>query len=143
VFRFPALSFGCTLAVIVAPVGAAFELHARAFSMPGLWRLVAQDVSPLLAFRTLELCLLTALFSGFLGIPAAWLLARGPRRGRVNWAALVMVPLGVPPILAAAPFFSLGNVAASVWVCAFALSLCFFPVVAIGVSAALEKRARR
>ena len=106
--------------------------------MPDLWRLVAGDWSWILAFRTLELCVFTVLFSLVLGIPVAWLLARGPRRGRGFWAAIATLPLGVPPILSAAPFFSLGNVAASTVVCAFALSLCFFPVVALLVGAQLE-----
>ena len=73
-----------------------------------------------------------------LGVPLGFLIARGPRRARALVAALTALALGVPPVLAAAPFFSLGGPERwSIGACALALALVYFPIVAFGTAAAL------
>ena len=91
-----------------------------------------------LTVSTLVLCVVTAITASLLGVPLGFLIARGPRRARALVAALSALPLGVPAVLAAAPFFSLGGRNGwPLWACAGALSLVYFPIVAFGTAAAL------
>ena len=91
-----------------------------------------------LCWKSLQLGLVAAVAATLLGVPLGFLVARGPLWARGAGAALVALPLGVPPVLAAAPFFSLGGPDRfPLLSCAAALALVFFPVVAFGVAAAL------
>ena len=131
---------GAVLVALWAPlallyIGALFDANARtaAFSFLTL-RLSA---------HSLQLSVTTAIFSTLLGVPLAFLIARGPNWARGAAAALTALPLGVPPVLAAAPFFSLGGPGNyPLLACASALAMVFFPVVALGTAAALSSLPR-
>ena len=91
-----------------------------------------------LTVSTFILCVVTAIAATSLGVPLGFLVARGPRRARAFVAALCALPLGVPAVLAAAPFFSLGGANGwPLWACAGALALVYFPIVTFGTAAAL------
>lgn len=113
-------------------------LYARALGTPDALAMISNPLALRLALTSFVLCLTTALFAVVLGVPLGFAMARGPRRARGLIAALVALPLGVPAVLAAAPFFSLGGPENyPLWACAAALALVYFPVVAFGTAAAL------
>ena len=126
-------------AIVIAALWAPlYLLGARALAAPDASALLLSPLVFRLAFSTFILCVVTALASSALGVPLGFLIARGPRRLRAFVAALTALPLGVPAVLAAAPFFSLGGPDNfPIWACALALSLVYFPVVAFGTAAAL------
>ena len=126
-------------AVIVALWEPLLLLYGRALPLPDAAAIAFAGQTLRLALSSLALCLATALLTTLLGVPLGFLIARGPRRLRALVAALTALPLGVPAVLAAAPFFSLG--APDRWpllACAFALALVYFPVVTFGTAAALS-----
>ena len=126
-------------AVVAALWAPLLTLGARALRTPEASALLFNPLIFRLTFSTLVLCVVTALTSSALGVPLGFLIARGPCRLRAVVAALVALPLGVPAVLAAAPFFSLGGPDNfPIWACALALSLVYFPVVAFGTAAALS-----
>ena len=114
-------------------------LYAGALSAPDVPALLFNALVLRLTVSSVVLCVLTALLSTLFGVPLGFLVARGPRRARALVAALCALPLGVPAVLAAAPFFSLGGSSGwPLWACAFALALVYFPIVTFGTAAALS-----
>ena len=92
-----------------------------------------------LSVYSFVLSVATACAATVLGVPLGFLLARGPHRGRPVFAALAALPLGVPAVLAAAPFFSLGGPDRfPLWACAGALALVYFPIITFATAAALS-----
>ena len=125
-------------AVIVALWAPLLLLYGRAFDAPDVWALMFNALVLRLAFSSLVLCVLTALLATVFGVPLGFLIARGPHWARALVAAGCALPLGVPAVLAAAPFFSLGGPERQpLWACAFALALIYFPIVTFGTAAAL------
>ena len=97
-------------AVILALWAPLISLYAgRVLERPMLGRCCSTALVLRLTVSTLVLCVITALLASLLGVPLGFLIARGPRRARVLVAAGCALPLGVPAVLAAAPFFSLGG----------------------------------
>ena len=126
-------------AVIVALWAPLLLLYAGALSAPDAWALMFNALVARLTLSSLVLCVLTALLAMVFGVPLGFLVARGPRRARAVVAALCALPLGVPAVLAAAPFFSLGGANGwPLWACAGALALVYFPIVTFGTAAALS-----
>ena len=95
-----------------APVGfvplAAVGLAFLALPLAGLvvrtpWRQLPTDLAApgvLTALRLSLVCSLTAVaVSCVIGVPLAWLLARGPFRGRSVARALVILPMVLPPVV--------------------------------------------
>ena len=126
-------------AVILALWAPLLLLYSRAFFASDVRALL---FNALVFFRltlsSLVLSVLTACASTILGVPLGFIIARGPRRARALVAALTALPLGVPAVLAAAPFFSLGGPENyPLWACAGALALVYFPVVSFATAAAL------
>lgn len=129
--------------VIVALWAPLVLLHFGALASPTARNAAWSDGTLFLSWKSLQLSIVTALATTFLGVPLGFLIARGPKWARASGAALVALPLGVPPVLAAAPFFSLGGPDRFPLLgCAAALSMVFFPVVAFGVAAALASLPR-
>jgi len=131
-----------TGAVLLALWGPLLDLHIRAveawWAHPAVFRDVWTTFAPRLWVRSLLLALVTCAFALVLGLPCGWLLARGPRFMRVPARVLAAIPLGLPPVLAAAPLFSLaGNARNPLWACALVLGSSFFPVVAFVLAGAL------
>lgn len=126
-------------AVILALWAPLLLLYARALGAPDVWALLFNALVLRLAFSSLVLCVTTALLATIVGVPLGFVIARGPRFARAFVAALSALPLGVPAVLAAAPFFSLGGPERwPLWACAIALSLVYFPISAFGTAAALS-----
>ncbi len=132
-----------TVAVLVALWVPLLDLHGCAIaawlhdSRP--FRDVWTTFAPHLWERSGLLALVTSFFAALLGVPCGWLLSRGPRRLRTPMSIVAAMPLGLPPVLLAAPFFSLtGPSRNALWACAGVLGLSFFPVVAFLVAAALN-----
>lgn len=135
-----------TLGVLAALWLPLLDLHGRALwalsQKPGDFRDVWTTFVPHLWERSLLLALVTCAFAAILGVPCGWLFSRGPRMLRIPARVLAAVPLGLPPVISAAPFFSLaGPNRNPLWLCAGVLALSFFPVVAFGVAAAIENLA--
>ncbi len=125
-------------AVILALWAPLLLLYRRALFAPDAASLLLSPLALRLAFSSLVLCGATAVLATLLGVPLGFLIARGPRRLRALVAALTALPLGVPAVLAAAPFFSLGGPENTpLFACAAALTLVYFPIVAFGTAAAL------
>ena len=126
-------------AVIVALWAPLLILYSGALDAPNVPALLFNSLVLRLTISSVVLCVLTAIFASVLGVPLGFVIARGPRRARAIVAALSALPLGVPAVLAAAPFFSLGGPERwPLWACAFALALVYFPIVAFGTAAALS-----
>ena len=126
---------GAVLCALWAPL---FSLYARSLGTPDALALGFNALVFRLTISSLVLSVATAGASTVLGVPLGFVMARGPRRARAIIAALAALPLGVPAVLAAAPFFSLGGPENyPLWACACALSLIYFPVVAFATAAAL------
>ena len=126
-------------AVILALWAPLISLYAGAFKAPAVGALLFNALVLRLTVSSLILCVLTAVAASLLGVPLGFLVARGPRRARVLVAAGCALPLGVPAVLAAAPFFSLGGANGQpLWACAGALALVYFPIVTFGTAAALS-----
>lgn len=141
--RFPLVGVLATLLVLAALWMPLLDLHIRALetwlARPGDFRDVWTTFAPRLWARSLLLAGVTCAFAAVLGIPCGWLLSRGPRALRTSCRVLAAIPLGLPPVLAAAPLFSLaGNSRDPLWPCALVLATSFFPVVAFVVAAALD-----
>ncbi len=142
--RFPSIIGAlATLLVLAALWVPLLDLHWRAIeawiSRPADFRDVWTTFAPRLWARSLLLAGVTCAFATMLGVPCGWLLARGPRGVRTPARVLAAIPLGLPPVLAAAPLFSLaGNSRDPLWPCALVLAASFFPVVAFVVAAALD-----
>ncbi len=124
-----------TITALWAPMG---WLYFRAFSdgeTLRLWGEVGGASLGYLVWKSFELAIATSIFSAMLGIPVGYALVRAPKFWRVVGAILTALPLGVPPVLASAPFFTLGQSGISLstflW-CAFALACCYFPIVSVG-----------
>ena len=116
-----------------------FSLYAGAFETPDVLALLFNALVVRLTVSSFVLCVITATFATVFGVPLGFLIARGPRRARAFVAALCALPLGVPAVLAAAPFFSLGGSQGwPLWACAFALALVYFPIITFGTAAALS-----
>ena len=127
---------GVVIAALWTPL---LFIYSRALLAPQARALLLNPLALRLAGDSLALCAATALGATILGVPLGFLVARGPRRARAFVAALCALPLGIPAVLAAAPFFSLGGPENHpLLACAFALSLVYFPVVAFGTAAALS-----
>ena len=125
-------------AVIVALWAPLLLLYSGSLGAPDLPALLFNILVLRLTISSVVLCVLTAIVASFLGVPLGFVIARGPRRARALVAALTALPLGVPAVLAAAPFFSLGGPNRwPLWACAFALALVYFPIIAFGTAAAL------
>jgi len=138
----PLLGVLATGAVLLALWGPLLDLHIRAlqtwWANPAVFRDVWTTFAPRLWARSLLLALVTCAFAVVMGVPCGWLLARGPRWSRVPARVLAAIPLGLPPVLAAAPLFSLaGNAPSPLWACALVLGSSFFPVVAFVLAGAL------
>ncbi len=107
-----------------------------------------------LFFNSLMLSALCGAFSLLFGVPVALALARGPRKARPLIALLTALPLALPPTLMATawleitrtpPARSLASLAAErplpiapVFIAAPVLALCYFPIVAFALAAALR-----
>lgn len=140
--RVPLPGVFATLLVLAALWLPLLDLHRRAvetgLSRPGDFADVWTTFAPRLWGRSLLLAGVTCAFAAILGVPCGWLLARGPRALRIPARVLAAIPLGLPPVLAAAPLFSLaGNSRDPLWPCALVLATSFFPVVSFVVAAAL------
>lgn len=127
------------LGLLWAPLG---SLHGRAlaafFQNPAAFSEIRTSFAPRLGLQTLQLGLATTFFSAITGIPVGWLLARGAEKWRGLWTVLAAIPLGWPPVLAAAPFFSLaGDAKFPLFPTSVALAACYFPVVAFATRAAI------
>jgi ABC-type Fe3+ transport system permease subunit len=159
-FRLSAPALLLTLALILFLWLPPLQLYGEA-----LWRVVRHEparliealpLQPLQRFlflNTLALCALSAAFALLLGIPVGAACARGPRRWRPVFTLLCTLPLALPPMLAASswleitrtpPARSMASLAAttasplpSVLVASLVLALCFFPIVALWLRAAL------
>ncbi len=132
-----------TIVVLLALWLPLLDLHGRAITSllqkPEDFRDVWTTFAPHLWGRSLLLAFVTSVFAAMLGVPCGWLLARGPQWLRLPARILAAVPLGLPPVIIAAPFFSIANGNRNpLWTCAGVLALSFFPVVAFVVAAALE-----
>ena len=124
--------------VIIALWAPLLTLYSGAAGAPDVWALLFNALVLRLTVSSFILCLATAITASFLGVPLGFLIARGPHWARALVAALVALPLGVPAVLAAAPFFSLGGRDGwPLWTCAFALATVYFPIIAFGTAAAL------
>lgn len=143
--RFPApislLITGAVLFFLWAPL---LSLGLRsvelAFRHPLLW----QAVSPLstqarsVFSGTIELCLLAALGATLLGVPLGFCLARGPRWLQFLSAVGAALPLGVPPVILAAPFVTARGAADHpLPYAALTLAMSFYPLLALSTGAAL------
>ena len=127
------------LGFLWAPI---LSLHARSlvawFQNPVAFSEIGTSLAPRLWLKTLQLGLATTFFSAILGIPVGWLLARGAKKWRGFWTIWAAIPLGWPPVLAAAPFFSLGGDSNfPLFPTSVALAACYFPVVAFATRAAI------
>ena len=126
---------GAVILVLWAPL---LMLYAGAFRAPDVPALLFNALVARLTISSLVLCVATAILATIFGVPLGFVIARGPRRARAIVAALAALPLGVPAVLAAAPFFSLGGPDRwPLWACAFALATVYFPIIALGTAAAL------
>jgi ABC-type Fe3+ transport system permease subunit len=112
-----------------------------------------QPLQRFLFLNTLGLCVLTAGLAVTFGVPVGAASARGPQNRRNVFTVLSVLPLALPPMLAASawleitrtpPARSMASLAATtasplppVPVASLVLALCFFPVVALWVRAAL------
>ena len=143
--RFPPLTSlfltGALIFFLWAPL---VQLGARALILatqnPSIW----QENSPFFASSravlagTIELCVLSALGATILGVPLGFCLARGPKWAQILAAIGAALPLGVPPVILAAPFVSARG--ASDWALFYAaltLAMSFYPLVALATGAAL------
>lgn len=159
-FRPSASALLLTLAVLLFLWLPPLQLYGEA-----LWRVLQHEparliealpLQPLQRFlflNTLGLCTLTAVFALLFGVPVGAACARGPRRWRNAFTILCTLPLALPPMLAASswleitrtpPARSMASLAAttasplpSVLVASLVLALCFFPIVALWLRAAL------
>jgi ABC-type Fe3+ transport system permease subunit len=75
-----------------------------ALQHPVLWREIVLARGVWLG--TLQLCLCSALGATILGVPLGFCIARGPKWLRFWGAVGCALPLGVPPLILAAPFVS-------------------------------------
>ena len=125
-------------AVILALWAPLVLLYGSALASPAARGALWSAWTLALSGKSLQLGVVTAIAATLLGVPLGFLIARGPKWARPIAAAATALPLGVPPVLAAAPFFSLGGPdRLPLLGCATALALVFFPVVAFGTAAAL------
>ena len=86
------------VASVVVPLGV---LSVQALGAPGeLGRVAANAEAQAAVLLSLEAAAITALLSGLLGIPLAWLLARAQFPGKGLLQAVVDVPLTVPHVVA-------------------------------------------
>lgn len=126
-------------AVLVALWAPLFNLYLSALASPIARGALWNGLTFYLSWKSLQLSVVTALAATLIGVPLGFLIARGPRWARGLTAALTALPLGVPAVLAAAPFFSLGGPDRfPLLACATALAMVFFPVTAFGTAAALS-----
>ena len=133
--RLALLLCGAVICALWAPL---LSLYAHALSVPDARALIFNALVFRLSTSSFVLSVLTACAAMLLGVPLGFLIARGPRRLRALFAALTALPLGIPAVLAAAPFFSLGGPERfPLWACALALALVYFPVIAFATAAAL------
>lgn len=110
---------------------------ALAAHHPALWREIILNRGVWIG--TVELCCLSALGATMLGIPLGFCLARGARWLRF-WAAIgAALPLGVPPVIVAAPFVSAsGKTAFPLLFSSLTLAMSFYPLVALSVALAMR-----
>lgn len=107
---------------------------------PTLWReSLFSGASRGVWLGTLELCLLTAMLATLFGVPMGFCLARGPKWARFSSALCCALPLGVPPVIVAAPFVSARGVVEFPLPYAVAtLAMSFYPLVALATGAAIS-----
>ncbi len=139
--RFPApwslLLSGAVLLLLWAPL---VQLGARALALalqnPLLWREIGSGRG--VWSGTLQLCVLSALGAAILGVPLGFCLARGPKFLRVASAVLAALPLGVPPVIMAAPFVAAtGRTQFPLFFSVLTLTMSFYPLVALSCAAAV------
>ncbi|PQV62462.1 ABC-type Fe3+ transport system, permease component [Abditibacterium utsteinense] len=121
------------------------QLGARALAFalrnPALWREVESGRGVWLG--TFELCLFTAILSTILGVPLGFCLARGPKALRLLGAILGALPLGVPPVILAAPFVAAsGKTQFPLLFSTLTLSMSFYPLVALSCALAVSSLPR-
>ncbi|RYG64623.1 iron ABC transporter permease, partial [bacterium] len=120
------------------------SLGARSLALaahnPSIW----EEVSPFVPrshgvlWGTLQLCVLTAIAATAMGVPLGICLARGPRWLQFLSAISAALPLGVPPVILAAPFVSARSAADHPLLYAvITLTLSFYPLSALSTGAAL------
>ncbi|HEX8237328.1 MAG TPA: ABC transporter permease subunit [Abditibacteriaceae bacterium] len=159
-FRPSILALLLTLALLLFLWLPPLQLYGEA-----LWRVLwhqparlieALPLQPLQRFlflNTLALCASSAAFALLFGIPVGAACARGPHRLRNVFTVLCILPLALPPMLAASawleitrtpPARSMASLAAKtasplppVLVASLVLALCFFPIVALWLRAVL------
>ncbi|HEX8465273.1 MAG TPA: hypothetical protein VF627_11720 [Abditibacterium sp.] len=145
--RFPVslVLTAATLFFLWAPL---LQLGARSVILatqnPSLWReLPVTAASRGVLFGTLELCVLSAILATILGIPLGFCLARGPKWLRVFAAIGCALPLGVPPVIVAAPFTSArGAVDYPLFYAVLTLAMSFYPIVALSCGVAIASLPR-
>jgi ABC-type Fe3+ transport system permease subunit len=140
--RFPALFLIlATVIALWAPMGWLYLRAATDEEALQLWGEVGGASLSVLVWKAFLLAITTSIFSALIGVPIGYGLVRAPKFWQFTGAILTALPLGVPPVLAAAPFFILGqngaNLSAFLW-CGFALSCCFFPIVTVGTYGAFS-----
>ncbi|MBW3638194.1 MAG: hypothetical protein KY445_17250 [Armatimonadetes bacterium] len=144
--RFPSLfATGAILFFLWAPL---VQLGARAAVLgaqnPSLWHeSLFFSASRAVWVGTLELCIGAAMVATILGVPVGFCLARGPKIARVVAAIGCALPLGVPPVIVAAPFVSArGVVDFPLPYAVMTLALSFYPLVALATGAAIASLPR-
>ncbi len=140
--RFPAplslLWSGAIWFLLWAPL---VQLGARSWGLvlrnPGLWSEVGAARGVWIG--TLELCFLTAISAAILGVPLGFCLARGPKFLRVLSAIGCALPLGIPPVIVAAPFVSAsGKTGFPLVFSVLTLAMSFYPLVALSCALAIR-----
>ena len=146
----------CVLAFLWLPIGQFFGAALReVFVQPALLQF-AIPFAPLqraLFFNTVVLAIATALGALVIGVPVGIALVRGARKVRPTLGVLCALPLALPPMMLATawleisrtpPARSMASYAATnaaqtspLWRSSLVLALCFFPVVAFALRAAL------
>jgi ABC-type Fe3+ transport system permease subunit len=143
--RSPSLfSLFLTVALLFLLWAPLVQLGARALVLatqnPSIWHENSPffTASRSVLLSTVELCVFSAIGATLLGVPLGFCIARGPQWARVLAAIGAALPLGVPPVILAAPFVSARG--ASEWALFYAaltLALSFYPLVALSTGAAL------
>ena len=116
------------------------SLFFRAIFSPDARRLSGEVLGDSLAFLVVNsvfLAFLTAVFSLVLGVLVGVGIGAAPPKSARFGVILLAFPLAIPPVLATTPFFTLGQTSDfGVWLCALALSFCYFPLGAVAFLAA-------